>query len=88
MYETLTEICYFGNGGYTFDLVYDMPIWLRRVTYGHLINFKQIEAQNKTGTAGKEGNLDSMSTEKVKQILKERAQATTDTPDYITKARK
>ena len=64
-----------------------MPIWLRRVTYGHLINFKQIEVQAKSGNTGKDGNLDSMSTEKIKRILKEKAEATS-TPDYTTKARK
>jgi hypothetical protein len=88
LYETLTEICYFGNGGYTFDLVYDMPIWLRRVTYGHLINFKQTEVQARSGTTDKDGKLDSMSSDKIKQILKERAESITDNPDYVTKARK
>ena len=64
-----------------------MPIWLRKVTYGHLINFKQIEKAATSGNPAN-NNLDNMSSDKVKQILKERAESMTDNPDYTTKARK
>jgi len=87
LYETLTEICYFGNGGYTFDIVYEMPIWLRRVTYGHLSNFKQMEADAKSGNK-KDEKLDNASTDRLKKILQERSQSTTGTSSYTTKAHK
>lgn len=64
-----------------------MPIWLRKVTYGHLTNFKQLEKTAKTGVAAN-SNLDNMSSEQVKQLLKQKAESVADNPDYITKARK
>ena len=64
-----------------------MPIWLRRVTYGHLIKFKQIETDTKTGNKS-DDKLDFASAEKMKNILRERANSLGDKPDYTTKAHK
>jgi len=63
-----------------------MPIWLRRVTYGHLSNFKQLEADAKSGNKRDE-KLDNASSDRLKQILREKADALGNSPDYITKAR-
>jgi hypothetical protein len=27
------EICFYGQGGYSWPVIYNMPIWLRRFTY-------------------------------------------------------
>ena len=64
-----------------------MPIWLRRVTYGHLSNFKQIEAEAKSGNK-KDEKLDNASSDRLKQILRDKAESLENTPHYVTKARK
>ena len=45
LHEEIFNLVYYGNGGYTWDAVYDFPIWLRKY-YIKLIN-KAIEASNK-----------------------------------------
>lgn len=64
-----------------------MPIWLRRVTYGHLSNFKQMEADAKSGNK-KDEKLDYASTDTIKEILRKKAESLGDAPHYTTKARK
>ena len=64
-----------------------MPIWLRRVTYGHLLSFKQKEAEARSGNT-KDEKLDNASSERLKEILREKAQSMGNGPDYTAKARK
>ena len=47
----MNEIVFHGKGGYTWDTVYDWPIWLRNFTFKKLKEWydkeqEQIEAQN------------------------------------------
>jgi len=48
------EICFYGQGGYSWPVVYNMPIWLRRFT------FKKIQAhydrQNEEAEKSKKQN--------------------------------
>ncbi len=39
------EICFFGQGGYSWTEVYDMPLWLRKFVYGKIKQHydKQVE---------------------------------------------
>lgn len=30
------EICFYGQGGYSWPVVYDMPLWLRKFTYAKI----------------------------------------------------
>lgn len=64
-----------------------MPIWLRRVTYGHLSNFKKLEADAKSGN-NKDEKLDNASSDRLKQILRDKAESIGNSPDYTAKARK
>jgi hypothetical protein len=57
----MNEIVFHGKGGYTWDTVYEMPIWLRNFTFKKLKEWydkeqEQIEKQNNqlTNTSGKE----------------------------------
>mgnify|MGYP000979422716 CR=1 FL=1 len=48
----MNEIVFHGKGGYTWDTVYEMPIWLRNFTFQKLKEWydkeqEQIEKQNK-----------------------------------------
>jgi hypothetical protein len=47
----MNEIVFHGKGGYTWDTVYDMPVWLRNFTFKKLKEWydkeqEQAEAQN------------------------------------------
>jgi hypothetical protein len=66
-----------GQGGYDWETVYNMPLWLRRFTYNKLYeHYQQKEGENSTDNRIQEG---------IKQALIER-QAKEAT--YITKASK
>lgn len=45
MYSQIHEIVFHGNGGYTWQTVYDMPLWLRRFTFNKIQQFH--DEQNK-----------------------------------------
>jgi hypothetical protein len=47
------EICFHGNGGYDFNTVYNMPIWLRKFTFNEIKVFKEkeVEAYNKSSNS-------------------------------------
>jgi hypothetical protein len=44
---------YHGNGGYDWQTVYNMPIWLRRFTFQEIANY--VEKQNESTTNSNEG---------------------------------
>lgn len=46
LYRQIHEIVFNGNGGYSWETVYNMPIWLRRFTFNTMKEF--FEQQNKT----------------------------------------
>lgn len=62
LFKTLHEIAYHGKGGYPYETVYDMPIWLRRATF-NFIN-QSITAENEAneksagGSSSNSTNLD------------------------------
>ena len=35
-FNQIHEICFYGQGGYTWETVYEMPLWLRRYTYNNV----------------------------------------------------
>lgn len=39
IFTQIHEIVFHGNGGYTWDDVYNMPIWLRRFTFNKINDF-------------------------------------------------
>jgi len=49
LFSNIHEIVYHGNGGYSWETIYNMPIWLRKFTY-HLIK-EFIESQNPNKSA-------------------------------------
>jgi hypothetical protein len=60
------EICFYGQGGYSFPVVYDMPLWLRKFTYAKIkdhydkqseIVNKKTSNPNKTDIIGKDGKI-------------------------------
>ncbi len=73
LFKTIHEIVFHGKGGYDYDTVYNMPIWLRVFT------FEEIEKYYKeVNKAGKKKTLDN-DIPRGPAIRK---------PDYVSKARK
>ena len=61
MFNQIHEIVFHGNGGYDWDTVYNMPLWLRRTTFNLMkeyydkqneeIENEQDKLKNKTGAS-------------------------------------
>tara|TARA_R110001583_G_scaffold146415_3_gene298438 strand:- start:2210 stop:2521 length:312 start_codon:yes stop_codon:yes gene_type:complete len=54
LFKQIHEICFHGQGGYSWETVYNMPIWLRRFTFKNIQDFhneesKKIKSQTKEG---------------------------------------
>ena len=73
---------FYGRGGYDYDVVYNMPIWLRNITYKFIQDSisQENEAQNKAlkKGGGSTTNLDWANPDKSKIT----------SPGYISKASK
>lgn len=55
LFTQIHEIVFFGKGGYDWEVVYNMPIWLRKFTYKTMNDFyeKQQEANDQASNKGK-----------------------------------
>ena len=52
VFKQIHEICFHGQGGYDWDTVYNMPIWLRKFTFNEINNYykeqdKAVKSQSK-----------------------------------------
>ena len=81
IYNEIHEICFHGKGGYDWNTVYNMPIWLRKYTFNKLKEWYDKE-QNKQAT--KEGYL----TPEKHNELKGKMKGPGVKPSYSTKASK
>ena len=79
MFKQIHEIVFHGQGGYDWDTVYNMPLWLRRTTF-NLIK-EHYDKQNEEA-------------EKQQNMLKNKSNSSKDisrpniTPNYIAKVPK
>jgi hypothetical protein len=80
LFKQIHEIVFNGNGGYDWNTVYNMPIWLRRFTFETLR--EHFEKQNKE--AEKQQNL--LKNKSSKDIS--RPNVAPKTPTYVAKAPK
>jgi len=46
LFAQIHEIVFHGKGGYDWDTVYNMPIWLRNFTYQQILEFHEQQAEN------------------------------------------
>ena len=75
LFNQIHDIVYYGNGGFDWHTVYDMPIWLRKLTF---MRIKEVvEAQN----TEQENIEKSISTMKNAQ----KQTGPIRVPDYVTK---
>lgn len=54
LFKQIHEICFHGQGGYQWETVYNMPIWLRKLTVKEISDYnssqnEKINSQNKEG---------------------------------------
>ena len=59
VFTQIHEIVFHGNGGYDWETIYDMPIWLRRFTFNKINEFYKEEnsQMEKAQNGGKSKNL-------------------------------
>ena len=50
VFTQIHEICFHGKGGYDWNTVYDMPIWLRRFTFNKIQGFYKEEKEQVENT--------------------------------------
>lgn len=79
LFTVLHEIVFYGKGGYDFDTVYNMPIWLRKFIYNS-IN-KHYEEEAKQAEAASKGKS-------VAPKMPSRPGVPNKTPDLNLKSRK
>jgi hypothetical protein len=56
LFKQIHEIVFYGRGGYDYETIYNMPVWLRNTTYNFIAN--SIDKENK---ANEEANQDPSS---------------------------
>lgn len=54
IFDQIHEIVFFGQGGYSYDIVYNMPLWLRKYTYHQIKEYWEKIAENKKGESVEE----------------------------------
>ena len=45
LFKQIHEIVFHGKGGYTWETIYNMPVWLRKFTFFQLQNFYKEELE-------------------------------------------
>jgi hypothetical protein len=78
IFNQIHEIVFHGKGGYDYNTIYNMPIWLREYTFHKLKDFYNQENKNPNEDSWVQGNVKEEAS-KNKQI---------QVPTYITKASK
>lgn len=51
------EICFYGQGGYSWPVIYSMPIWLRRFTYQKIKEHYDNQNKEIEKAKGKNSNM-------------------------------
>jgi len=56
LFSQIHEIVFHRKGGYDWNTVYDMPIWLRNFTYQQISDFYKQEVENRNKTQSNSKN--------------------------------
>lgn len=59
VFKQIHEICFHGQGGYDWQTVYNMPIWLRKFTFNEINNYYK-ERNNAAKSQSKDSNSKTM----------------------------
>ena len=78
IFNQIHEIVFYGKGGYDYNTIYNMPIWLREYTFHKLKDFYNQENKNPNEDSWVQGNVKEEASKNKKIQI----------PTYITKASK
>ena len=76
LFEQIHEIVFFGKGGYDWNTVYNMPIWLRNYTFNKLKEYYHQSTKNKNEDSWTQGSVKEEASKNKKVQV----------PTYVTKA--
>lgn len=77
LFSTIHEIVFHGNGGYDYDTIYNMPIWLRKFTFNKI---KEWYYKSKS----KENEDSWVKDKEAKKVASQNKKI--NVPTYVTKA--
>jgi hypothetical protein len=87
LFKQIHEIIFHGKGGYNYDTIYNMPIWLRKYTFNEIREY--YEAESKANTISTNPGSKTLIDSSGKVNVPEFASASkVFTPSYSTKASK
>lgn len=77
VFTQIHEIVFHGKGGYDWDTIYNMPIWLRRFTFSKIQDFytEEKNALENKGGDGKKTVINSDGTIKAPELLQKALQS-------------
>lgn len=81
LFFQIHEIVFHGKGGYSWETVYNMPIWLRKFTHSAINEFYIKEKEEYDKAAGKEQLTAQTSLDKIKSMAK------VAVPDFVSKVK-
>jgi hypothetical protein len=86
LFSIIHEIVFHGKGGYDWDTVYNMPIWLRKFTFNKIREWydKESDSYKKAGSTGTDIDLNNP----IKSNIPKEVMKTAQQPNYVTKASK
>jgi len=56
MFSMIHDIVYHGGGGFDWHTIYNMPIWLRKLTYNKIVQFLKEKNDAQNGTTSTNGS--------------------------------
>jgi hypothetical protein len=80
LFKQIHEICFHGKGGYDWETVYNMPIWLRNLTFHEMKTFYEEEKAQATGKKGS-----SWTNPNSKEALAGKENKSVKVPDFVSK---
>ena len=74
LFTQIHEIAFHGQGGYNWEMVYDMPIWLRKFTFDRINKYyndkQQAQQSQQSQNSNKKTVIDSTGKIKAPEFLK------------------
>jgi hypothetical protein len=74
LFKQIHEIVFHGNGGYDWNTVYNMPIWLRKYTFAEIKKYYEEQkeaAEGKSNNKGKQTVISSDGKIKTPELLQQ-----------------
>ena len=86
LFKQIHEIVFYGNGGFDWHTIYNMPIWLRKFTFSQIQKHyeEEKEQMEKAQNGGKTTLMDSSGN--VNKTQAKQATKSITPPTYVTKA--